>query len=443
MPAKLTATSVEKLRPLAPGQRRAVPDGVVPGLQLRVNGDGSKSWRLLYRTKHGDRKCSLGLGSYPAVDLVAARGSARDALEAVAHGDDPAGNKAAKRAARRLAKETGLPATGSVAWGVALFDAEHVVERLSPRTQLEARRALRALVEMFGERELVSINRADARTLIGRAKAKNGSIASNRILAYCRAFFSWCVRADLVQANPFSLLSKVREVARERVLTDSELVEVWRATEALGWPFAPIYRLLVMTGARRDEIGRLTWSEVALDGERPAIALAGERTKNGKPHVIPLSPQSVEILQALPRFTTERGVPPYVFTKTGKTPVSGWSNPKERLDAAILKARRDAAVAAGADPEQVEPIPEFRVHDFRRTLATGLQRFGARLEVIESILGHVSGSRAGIVGIYQRHSFEPEARIALDRWGEHVAALAAGRAPAGNVVALRAAGASP
>ncbi len=156
-------------------------------------------------------------------------------------------------------------------------------------------------------------------------------------------------------------------------------------------------RLLILTGARRDEIGGLQWSEV--DFERGEIALSGARTKTGAPHVIPLTPQWVAVLCELPR----RVDCPFVFSLTGN-PVSGWSKAKARLDL-------------------ISGVEGWRLHDIRRTVATGLQRLGISLQVVEAILGHTSGSRAGIVRIYQRHDFAAEKRQALTLWADYVTQL--------------------
>jgi integrase len=211
------------------------------------------------------------------------------------------------------------------------------------------------------------------------------------------------------------------EAPRERVLSDAELKAVWLAAGKVGWPFGPVVQLLILTGARRAEIGGLRWGEIA-DG---IIELSGGRTKNGEPHTIPLSKPALAIIEGLPRvdgadgtITGEAKRAPahdYIFTTNGKTPISGWSKAKGELP---------------------EFDPSWTLHDLRRTVATGLQRLGINLQVIEAVLGHVSGSRAGVVGTYQRHSFAKEKAAALEAWGAHVMGLVEGKKP-GKVVAMR------
>jgi integrase len=231
---------------------------------------------------------------------------------------------------------------------------------------------------------------------------------ARRVHGYLHRLFVWAVGRDIIAVNPATNLPLPgSETRRDRVLTDAELLAVWSSTEALGFPFGPAYRLLILTGARREEIGRLKWSEI--DGD--TIKLKGERTKNGEPHNIPLSAPARALLETLPRFAGGD----FVFSTDGHKHVSTWSNAKERIDALV----------------KIEP---WRLHDFRRSVATGLQRLGVNLQVIEAILGHVGGSRSGIVAVYQRHSFEREARAALEAWGRHVLGLVEGKTE--NVVQL-------
>ena len=201
----------------------------------------------------------------------------------------------------------------------------------------------------------------------------------------------------IIEANPAADLPKPgSETKRSRVLRHDELARVWKAAGEIGWPFGDAIRLLILTGARREEIGQLKWSEI----EGDVIALGGARTKNAEPHNIPLSDSAKAILQRLPRIVGSA----LVFTTNGKTAISGWSRAKTQIDEA-------SAVSA------------WRFHDIRRTVATGLQKLGVNLQTIEAVLGHTSGSRSGVVGVYQRHSFDAEKRAALDAWGGHVTSL--------------------
>lgn len=220
------------------------------------------------------------------------------------------------------------------------------------------------------------------------------------------------------------------ENRRERVLSDDEIRLVWQAFESIGWPFGPIGKLLLLTGARRDEAAALEWREVDLAARTWTLPAA--RSKNKRPHEIPLSDAAVETLAALPRVEGKAG---FVFTTTGKTAVSGFSRAKAQIDAAILEMLQGNAGAAGADLADAKAPERWTFHDLRRTVATNLQKLGVRLEVTEAVLNHVSGSRAGIVGVYQRHEYADEKRAALEAWGRYLDTLLGG-ALAANVVEL-------
>jgi integrase len=176
-------------------------------------------------------------------------------------------------------------------------------------------------------------------------------------------------------------------VKRDRVLSDSELAQVWSTAAELGWPFGMATQLLILTAARLNEIWQLRWDEIHGD----EIRLVGARTKTGQPHIIPLSQAAQAILQAVPKFAGND------FVFAGRN----WSGGKAAIVAKVK-------------------IAPWRTHDLRRTVATGLERLGTPLQVTEAILGHVSGSKSGVVGIYQRHSFAAEKREALEKWARHI-----------------------
>jgi integrase len=199
------------------------------------------------------------------------------------------------------------------------------------------------------------------------------------------------------------------EQSRERVLADKELKSIWQAADELGHPYAGIVKLLILTGQRRNEIAGLRWSEIDLDVR--SLHLPAQRTKNARAHDVPLSAQALAIVAGLPRLVDAD----LVFTVKRK-PVTGFSRAKERLNGA-------------------SGVTDWTLHDIRRTVASGLQRLGVRLEVTEAVLNHKSGSMAGIVGVYQRHDYASEKRDALQRWADHVDALVSGAKA--NVVALR------
>jgi integrase len=193
-------------------------------------------------------------------------------------------------------------------------------------------------------------------------------------------------------------------------LTDAEIAAVWRATEAPG-VYNAIVRVLLLTGLRRGEAAAATWGEFSAD--LAAWAIPGSRTKNHADHIVPLSKQVQAIIGAQPRFAGN----PHVFTGDRGGSFRSFVRAKPVLDRA-------------------SGVTEWTLHDLRRTCATGLQRLGVRLEVTEAVLNHVPGSRGGIVGVYQRHDWADEKRVALQAWGDRIEAIVEGRA-LDNVVTLR------
>jgi integrase len=208
--------------------------------------------------------------------------------------------------------------------------------------------------------------------------------------------------------------------ARDRVLKDEDLLAVWKASEALKRPFGSFYRLLILTGQRRDEVAGMRWSE--LDRQSATWTIPADRAKNGKVHIVPLPAGVIAELDTLVTAThvtacakalddTSWPKAGYVLTTTGRKPISGFSKAKAALDAAIIKGCEG------------EPLDDWRVHDLRRTVATGLQRMGVRFEVTEAVLNHVSGAKGGVAGIYQRHDWKDEKKAALSAWAAYVSKL--------------------
>lgn len=419
---KLTQAAVERLAQPAKGQIDYF-DAAYPALALRVTQNGVRSWVYFGRV-HGKLKRAT-LGRYPDIGLKAARILAGETAQSMLQGVNPA---QAKRAARAETGDRDLVATVVRDW---LARAQSKNKSLRNVTRIFERRVLPA----WGERKIKSIARRDVIELVDAVADRGKFMAARRLCVHLHGFFRWCVGRDIIEVNPASDIPKPGKiVSRSRTLTDSELAAVWKAAGETPFPFGPLIRLLILTGARRNEIGALRWGEIK--NSEASIQLSSARSKSGEPRLIPLSPMAGAILEAVPRITGAG----FVFTVTGHSPVSGWSRAKRILDAKLVETKSlFDTKPTKADPEEeteAEPaLPNWHFHDIRRTVATGLQRLGHKLEVIEAVLGHVSGSRAGIVGTYQRHSFEPEARVALDAWARHIETLTAGTK--GNVVAMR------
>jgi integrase len=236
-----------------------------------------------------------------------------------------------------------------------------------------------------------------------------------------------------VHTNPFAALPVRKGIAkRERVLSDTEIGEIWHAAGDVAPPYGTIIRLLLLTGQRRGEVAGIIWDEISDD--LAIWTLPGERTKNGAAHTVPLSAPARDLLGPLlldhrNKWGLNDGL---LLPGAVGTPFAGWSKAKVALDKAIM-ARRAKAESRGKPPA---PLTHWNVHDLRRTVATGLQRLGVRLEVTEAVLNHISGSRGGIAGVYQRHDWAAEKRASLDAWAAHVCAVTEGGKIVSNVVAL-------
>ena len=256
----------------------------------------------------------------------------------------------------------------------------------------------------WGERLIAAISRRDAIELIDGVADRGAVTMARRLHSHLHRLFRWTAGRGIIETNPMADLPKVgAAVKRDRVLSDAELAVVWKAAEKTAWPFGPAYQLLTLCAARRDEIGSLRWSEIHGD----EIQLPGERSKSGEPRIIPLSLAAAKLIDTLPHIGD------HVFSPNGRG-ISGWSKAKRALDSTAAKLNG-------------RPLEPWRLHDLRRTAATGLQRLGIGLQVIESVLGHVGGSRAGVVGVYQRHQFDAEKRIALEQWAREIDRIASGK----------------
>jgi integrase len=403
MARALTALAIEKAKPGT--ARREIPDGLLRGMYLVVQPSGVKSWAVRYRHRGVSRK--LTLGAWPAIDLATARNLGAKALRRVAEGADPA---AEKQDTKRLTVADSVEAI------IADYIGRHVRQQ---RTARETERILKREVEQLWKgHRIQDISKRDIISLIDAIEQRGAPIMARRTFAIVRAMFSWCLDKDILSASPCAGLRPPGEPRfRDRVLTDAELTRVWRAADVIGPPYGPQLKLLMLTGCRRAEIADLRWTEVDIEGR--TIRLPRERCKNDTAHEVPLSDQTLAVLESIPRGRTELVFP----SATGRTSTAKFSKAKSLLDAVIAKD-------GGGD------MPAWVVHDLRRTVASGLARLGINLPVIEKVLNHSSGSFAGIVGVYQRHSFADEKRAALEAWGRFVTTLVYD-APADNVVGMR------
>jgi integrase len=368
----ITELVAKKLRPPKKGQADHF-DSSLPGLVLRVAAGGRKSWCHFYRTPGGKlRRQTLGI--YPAMTVKAAHEAwitNRDLLHA---GRDPARTAAAGATHFKGVAEEWLKR-----------------DQAGKRTHDVTKRALeREVYDHWGHRDIDKIGRRDCLDLIDGIADRGHVIMARRIHGHLHRLFRWSVGRGIIEISPMQDLPKPgAEKSRDRVHSDAELVQIWNALDD---GYGQALRLLILTGARREEIAKLRWSEI-VDGN---IELKGERTKNGEARIIPLSAAAMSLIEQIERNGD------LVFGK-----LSDWSGAKKKIDAKVN-------------------IPHWVIHDLRRSVATQLQKLGVSLQTVEAVLGHTAGSRAGVVGIYQRHDFADEKRAALQAWGARVISIVGG-----------------
>ena len=402
---KITKTVVEKLQPgewLWDADHREVVKGF--GARRQVQG---VFYYLRYRLEGDQRMMSIGRHGSPFTPDTA-RNEAKRLLGSVAAGIDP------------LKKETAPSARVFVAEALRYLESKKATMRHMSWREIE--RHLMNHAKSLHQSKLSEIKRLDVAHVLTEIELERGPVARNNTRSSLSAFFAWAITEGLIETNPVTGTAKANQIrSRDRVLTEAELAEVWTTLET--GQFGDIMRLLILTGQRRDEIGDLRWSEV--DFERGLIVLPPERTKNKRLHELPLSSAARAILERQPRRKKDNKSPRDLLFGRDRGSFSGWSVAKRRLDQRLLDARRDA------DPK-AKPMPDWRLHDLRRTAATMMaDKLSVLPHIVEAILNHVSGHRAGVAGIYNRAKYESEMQIALERWAEYVEGII-GRAANGK-----------
>jgi integrase len=336
---KLTEMFVSRMK--APAQGRLdLWDVTLPGFGLRVSQRGVRSWVLMVRVAGKQQRVTLG--RYPAMNLAEARAAARQAIHDAARGEGRFSRK-------------GAPVT--VAEAVEEFVKRYIKPNRRERSGREAAAQLRReLAVHCGDRLIADIGRRDVLQAIDRVTDRGATIAANRLLANLGRFFGWALERGLIDATPVtSIKAPARERSRDRVLEAEEIEAIWCASGQLGWPFGPIVRLLMVTLQRRDEVARMAWPDI--DFEKRLWTLPRELTKADRVHEVPLSPLAMEVIEVVPRTGDVLTFPS--TRMRSQNPVSGFSRAKARLD-------------------KLSRVTGWRVHDLRRTGASGIARLATR-----------------------------------------------------------------
>lgn len=452
----LTDAAVKKLRPEK--ERREVPDG--HGLHLVIQPSGAKSWAVRYRRADG-RPVKLTLGTVDVtgaelkgepvigghLTLAAARKLTAEVQRQRALGNDPVADKKAeklrrrsaitdaaatsflasaryyvehgrrKRTAKGIARNCGWRATAAVL-GLAYPEDGGTPTLIDGG--LAERWSDKPLAEITGEDIFTAVDEAREKGVPGR-RVRNTEASNSRaheMLSALSAMFKYLHGKRRIGSNPCTGIARAEApVARDRVLNvksdvrgADELRWLWAACDAVGAPMGPLAKLLLLTGQRRSEVAEMVIEE--LSDDLANWHLPASRTKNGRAHDVPLSPLARNVLADL---IGERSSGFVFVSGTGDTPVSTFSKGKQLLDAAMLKAARDENEKATVAP--------WRLHDLRRTAVTGMVEIDVAPHVVEAVVNHVSGHKAGVAGIYNQSTLDKQKRKALEDWATYIQAL--------------------
>ena len=410
------------------------PDAAQDGLYVRVQ-RGTKSWVVRYTVAGVKRQKSLAITQ----PYRAARDLARELRLEARRGRDVVaerrGELAVKRQQERAERERERRQLKKLV-ELYLADAE---TKLRPSTMREIRRYLNVVLKPLHDQDADNISvRTIAGVLADVAKA-SGRTSANRARAYLSACLSFGVTQGMLERNVLIGTKRPQpEQQRDRVLSEAELRAVWTAADTSS-DHGVIVRLLILLGQRREEVGGMKWSELDLD--RAHWAIPAKRTKNKRAHLVPLPRQVAAILMARAptddaRETDAAEDKPEkrdaVFGR-GAGGFSGWSKCKAALDAGITATQ--AKAAGRKEPKTEEALAPWRLHDLRRSAITGMAEIGVEPHIIELIVNHISGHKAGVAGIYNKATYLPEKKAALQRWADHVERIVAGK-PASNIVAF-------
>jgi len=381
----MTKSAVDALK--AASKDTVYWDAGLPGFGVKVTPRSRKVFVVLYRIGGaGSRLRKYTIGPYGRVTLQMARAEAQKVLAARLEGRDPATEK--RESKRRMTADR-------VDDLIEVFIVQHVSKT---RKAAEISRLLRReVVSRWGNRCVHAIGKRDIVELASEIAQRGTPMAANTLLKVIKTFLNWCVGRAVIDASPAEGVPLPgKEVARDRVLTNNELVSVIRAARQIGGAYGGIVEMLVLTGQRREEVAQMVGDEI--DFNSRTWTLPGSRTKNGKPHIVHLSEACIKLIKRASRSGS------YVFSISGVRPFQNFTNAKRVLD-------------------ELSGVTGWRLHDLRRTCVSGMARLGVPPHVADKILNHQSGTISGVAAVYQRHDFLAERKLALERWGLYIETL--------------------
>jgi integrase len=379
---KLTDTEIRKLALPEGTAERTFWDCEVPAFGVRVRATGGRTFVIQYRA--GSKQRRLPLGAVGSLSVAKARAMAKEQLAVVRLGSDPFTAKTRARAATAETFGALLP---------AFLEAKRTgigtTKKIVPRWLFQVTEFLMVAAKPLHDFAPRRIDRAQISDLIDAVTKERGAVAGNRFRGALSTYFRWLISKGRADWNPVLGTTKTAERPRERTPSMAELRQIWHAVDG---EFGTIVKLLILTGARRDMIGSLGWSEIDFDAK--LITLPAERMKNGKPFEIPMTPPVIKLLKAQPR----REGRDLVFG-SGEGAYSGWGQSKQMLDERL-------------------PFPAWTLHDFRRSFSTTLnETLKVPPHIVEALLSHLL---PGVAGVYNKATYRDEKRVALEQWAEHV-----------------------
>ncbi len=407
---RFTDQMVERLRSPVSG-RIELGDEICPGLLLRVSERGVKSFSVIYKvvgeggvSRTGrllkGKQHRITLGQWPALRLPEARERAREVVMAAYDGRDMRDERQANNLLR---------ASNTLDSVAERFVRLHSKPNIKNWRKVERVLQLHVLPH-WGDRSIKDIKRSDVHNLIDGLVAEDKVGTAKEVRKHLSSLFNWAVDREIVMDNPIYRMTRAdlkNTHEAGRALEDDELRAVWQAASELGYPFGPMYQMLILTGQRRNEWAAAHRSEINADDRLLEISRA--RYKGGRDHVVPFADRTWSIVETLPVWPREDY---HLFSTTdGNKPVSGFSRAKRRLDKNAEKILRKNTGA-----EAVE-LKRYRVHDFRVTCETRLANLGFSQEIRDAVLGH---AKPGLQRTYNKHDYLEEKREALAAYAEHV-----------------------
>lgn len=371
-----------------------VGDRSIKGFGLKVTKAGKKQFVFQYRLGgrgHPTRRLTIGEPS-ESLNVTRARDLALELRAQVQQGIDPAYERKKAIKDRRDQELDAASGVGKFEPVLESYLERHVRPNLKSAGEVE-RVLNKEFLPDWKDKKVADITRRDVKSIIERIRDRGSRYQANAALDAIRPFFKHAISDEWIEKNPaVGIIRPVKPRSRDRVLSDDELKAIWNACEGLHFPYGKMVRLLILTAQRRSEVAGMAWAEVDL--ETGLWEIPSERAKNKKAHIVHLSSQAVGIIESIDKVSD-------LALSLKNTPLTGYSLAKKALD-------------------EASGVTDWRFHDIRRTVTTGLAGMGIAPHVADKILNHSSGMISGVGAVYQKHEFLSERKAALEAWGKQI-----------------------